>query len=461
MVLKNERPISLPFVFTLMSPRTKYGTLPRAAGTHKPGAAPLPPPGYEDIRSSSGTLMFYNARDMGACQLVAKGLKSGFFVPNSSKGFMPPPDPSKSQADNTSLFVGGLQGQVTEDDLIVLGQVYGDLTEVTILPDQKSGFLTYETKMQSDLAMKCMQGFKIRDVCLRINYATHRSPNLRVLSSSTDEWHPRIDFMNLPIGDSTRPSNLAKIRATAPVFIPRAGITSTGTSNSNSNSATYSNSNRHSSIDSSTSNNTNSSTGNNDTYSSGDCFSKIAYRNSAICNRANGRSLVSKDRNQDATAGRDAAKSRDGPKYPMSAGIGINKFSIGKNFGNVNIDIQRNMNQFSDLERINESLPRTQPQRQRQRHPQLQQQSHKSSLSPEAITRWSKPPSLYTTIACPWADPHPVSQVRTSQRKELARVGILPSNSNNTTTEENMNPPEGFRPKCTIRPPPSVVARDQ
>lgn len=62
----------------------------------------------------------------------AKSLASGHTTPSLSGGFYPLPDPQMTHPDNTTVFVGGLPGTVSREELEAVFRQFGEVTYVSL-----------------------------------------------------------------------------------------------------------------------------------------------------------------------------------------------------------------------------------------------------------------------------------------------------------------------------------------
>ena len=64
--------------------------------------------------------------------------------------------------NNTTVFVGGLSGYVTEDELRSFFQGFGEITYVKIPPGKGCGFVQFVQRHAAEMAINQMQGLSYR-----------------------------------------------------------------------------------------------------------------------------------------------------------------------------------------------------------------------------------------------------------------------------------------------------------
>jgi len=93
-------------------------------------------------------------------------------------GFNPmTPQPMNQFTDpnNTTVFVGGLSGYVTEDELRSFFQGFGEITYVKIPPGKGCGFVQFVHRHAAEMAINQMQGYPIGNSRVRLSWG--RSQN--------------------------------------------------------------------------------------------------------------------------------------------------------------------------------------------------------------------------------------------------------------------------------------------
>lgn len=92
-------------------------------------------------------------------------------------GFYGSPQPMNQFTDpnNTTVFVGGLSGYVTEDELRSFFQGFGEITYVKIPPGKGCGFVQFVQRHAAEMAINQMQGYPIGNSRVRLSWG--RSQN--------------------------------------------------------------------------------------------------------------------------------------------------------------------------------------------------------------------------------------------------------------------------------------------
>jgi RNA recognition motif-containing protein len=92
-------------------------------------------------------------------------------------GYYGTPQPMNQFTDpnNTTVFVGGLSGYVTEDELRSFFQGFGEITYVKIPPGKGCGFVQFVQRHAAEMAINQMQGYPIGNSRVRLSWG--RSQN--------------------------------------------------------------------------------------------------------------------------------------------------------------------------------------------------------------------------------------------------------------------------------------------
>ncbi|KAK3629291.1 hypothetical protein LTR56_018178 [Elasticomyces elasticus] len=92
-------------------------------------------------------------------------------------GYYGAPQPMNQFTDpnNTTVFVGGLSGYVTEDELRSFFQGFGEITYVKIPPGRGCGFVQFVHRHAAEMAINQMQGYPIGNSRVRLSWG--RSQN--------------------------------------------------------------------------------------------------------------------------------------------------------------------------------------------------------------------------------------------------------------------------------------------
>lgn len=81
-----------------------------------------------------------------------------------------PPLNQYTDPNNTTVFIGGLSSIVTEEDLRLYFQPFGDITYVKIPLGKGCGFVQYTTRASAELAIANMQGYPIGNSRVRLSW---------------------------------------------------------------------------------------------------------------------------------------------------------------------------------------------------------------------------------------------------------------------------------------------------
>lgn len=98
-------------------------------------------------------------------------------APPALGGYYGQPQPMNQFTDpnNTTVFVGGLSGYVTEDELRSFFQGFGEITYVKIPPGKGCGFVQFVQRHAAEMAINQMQGYPIGNSRVRLSWG--RSQN--------------------------------------------------------------------------------------------------------------------------------------------------------------------------------------------------------------------------------------------------------------------------------------------
>lgn len=102
---------------------------------------------------------------------------SMYSMGNPPVGYYGAPQPMNQFTDpnNTTVFVGGLSGYVTEDELRSFFQGFGEITYVKIPPGKGCGFVQFVQRHAAEMAINQMQGYPIGNSRVRLSWG--RSQN--------------------------------------------------------------------------------------------------------------------------------------------------------------------------------------------------------------------------------------------------------------------------------------------
>jgi len=112
----------------------------------------------------------------GGAGMGAPGMYS-MGAPPPMGGYYGAPQPMNQFTDpnNTTVFVGGLSGYVTEDELRSFFQGFGEITYVKIPPGKGCGFVQFVQRHAAEMAINQMQGYPIGNSRVRLSWG--RSQN--------------------------------------------------------------------------------------------------------------------------------------------------------------------------------------------------------------------------------------------------------------------------------------------
>lgn len=100
--------------------------------------------------------------------------------------------------NNTTVFVGGLSGYVTEDELRSFFQGFGDITYVKIPPGKGCGFVQFVHRHAAEMAINQMQGYPIGNSRVRLSWG--RSQNNSGIGTPYRPAPPPPHYLGAPYG---------------------------------------------------------------------------------------------------------------------------------------------------------------------------------------------------------------------------------------------------------------------
>ena len=114
---------------------------------------------------------------MGGMQGGQQGHMGMYPMGGAPMGYYGQPQPMNQFTDpnNTTVFVGGLSGYVTEDELRSFFQGFGEITYVKIPPGKGCGFVQFVQRHAAEMAINQMQGYPIGNSRVRLSWG--RSQN--------------------------------------------------------------------------------------------------------------------------------------------------------------------------------------------------------------------------------------------------------------------------------------------
>ncbi|ENH63203.1 Putative RNA-binding protein C23E6.01c [Fusarium oxysporum f. sp. cubense race 1] len=98
--------------------------------------------------------------------------------------------------NNTTVFVGGLSGYVTEDELRSFFQGFGEITYVKIPPGKGCGFVQFVHRHAAEMAINQMQGYPIGNSRVRLSWG--RSQNNSGVGTPYRPAPPPPHYMGMP-----------------------------------------------------------------------------------------------------------------------------------------------------------------------------------------------------------------------------------------------------------------------
>jgi len=118
-----------------------------------------------------------NRSGPGAMGVGAAGPMGMYTMGAPPMGYYGAPQPMNQFTDpnNTTVFVGGLSGYVTEDELRSFFQGFGEITYVKIPPGKGCGFVQFVQRHAAEMAINQMQGYPIGNSRVRLSWG--RSQN--------------------------------------------------------------------------------------------------------------------------------------------------------------------------------------------------------------------------------------------------------------------------------------------
>ncbi|EPX71166.1 RNA-binding protein [Schizosaccharomyces octosporus yFS286] len=103
----------------------------------------------------------------------------GFYnPPQSLPQPMPQPVPQYPDTTNSTVFVGSLSKNVSENDLHALFQNFGDITYVKIPPGKGCGFVQFVSHQSAELAIAQLQGYPLGNSRIRLSWGRNQNSSL-------------------------------------------------------------------------------------------------------------------------------------------------------------------------------------------------------------------------------------------------------------------------------------------
>lgn len=154
-----------PMRISTATPKNKAGTPGGLMGPGGPGGLGGPS-GLGGPGGPGGPMTMHGHGPMGMYSMGAPPM-----------GYYGAPQPMNQFTDpnNTTVFVGGLSGYVTEDELRSFFQGFGEITYVKIPPGKGCGFVQFVQRHAAEMAINQMQGYPIGNSRVRLSWG--RSQN--------------------------------------------------------------------------------------------------------------------------------------------------------------------------------------------------------------------------------------------------------------------------------------------
>ncbi|MBE7180051.1 MAG: hypothetical protein INR71_02390 [Terriglobus roseus] len=138
-------------------------------------------------------------------------------------GYYGAPQPMNQFTDpnNTTVFVGGLSGYVTEDELRSFFQGFGEITYVKIPPGKGCGFVQFVQRHAAEMAINQMQGYPIGNSRVRLSWGRSQNnsgpagtpyrpapppPVYPAMGGGMPPQHPYGGFAPMKVGDPGTPN---------------------------------------------------------------------------------------------------------------------------------------------------------------------------------------------------------------------------------------------------------------
>lgn len=143
-----------------------------------PGQTYLAPPGARDDSQPPLQQHFEPVSQMGG----------GFVYSQPGQG----PQQPYADPNNTTVFVGGLSSEVTEQTLFTLFKPFGIIQQVKIPPGKNCGFIKYSTREEAEEAISAMQGFIIGGNRIRLSWGRVSMNNKKYHQQQQQQQHQHI-----------------------------------------------------------------------------------------------------------------------------------------------------------------------------------------------------------------------------------------------------------------------------
>jgi RNA recognition motif-containing protein len=125
------------------------------------------------------------------------GMQGGYGYGGGAGGFNPATQMNQfTDPNNTTVFVGGLSGYVTEDELRSFFQGFGEITYVKIPPGKGCGFVQFVHRHAAEMAINQMQGYPIGNSRVRLSWG--RSQNNSGVGTPYRPAPPPPHYLGMP-----------------------------------------------------------------------------------------------------------------------------------------------------------------------------------------------------------------------------------------------------------------------
>ena len=132
-------------------------------------------------------------------------------------GYYGAPQPMNQFTDpnNTTVFVGGLSGYVTEDELRSFFQGFGEITYVKIPPGKGCGFVQFVQRHAAEMAINQMQGYPIGNSRVRLSWGRSQN-NSGPAGNPYRQAQPPPDYPSMGMPPTHQYANFAPMKVSLP-----------------------------------------------------------------------------------------------------------------------------------------------------------------------------------------------------------------------------------------------------
>lgn len=156
-------PVQMPFLQPqnlALQPQPQPQPIPAAAPSPAPAPA-IPPPATTTAAASA-------PGSPPAVSTPAAPTRTG--IAGSTNCFAPGIPDHTSDPTNSTIFVGGVEGNVTEEQLHELFQPYGEVQYVRVLQEKGCGFVRFERRDCAERALHELSGIRLGNTQLRLSW---------------------------------------------------------------------------------------------------------------------------------------------------------------------------------------------------------------------------------------------------------------------------------------------------